>query len=78
VRFHGRSHIDAQFLGSLQCSLDAHEFQLTGGDLAGRFVVNPGSLKTALMTGKHTSEKWSAITWLRRPLEDLSYKGVAR
>jgi hypothetical protein len=39
VRLDGSSHIIAQFAGSLQGGLDADEFQFTGGDLSGGFVV---------------------------------------
>ena len=61
-----RCNIIAQFLSSLQGTLNPNQFQLTGGDLASRFVVNPGSLETALMTGKHTPEYWHCtLFWLR-------------
>ena len=34
--------------------------------MAGRFVMNPGSFETALMTGEHTLENWySTLLWLR-------------
>jgi hypothetical protein len=40
VRLDGSSHIIAQFAGSLQGGLNTDEFQLTGGDLSGGFVVS--------------------------------------
>jgi hypothetical protein len=56
-----RCNIIVQFLSSLQGALNPNQFQLTGGDLGGRFVVHPGSLEAPLMTGEHTLEKPTAF-----------------
>src|SRR6266567_5903596 len=54
--FDSSGHVIAQFLRSLQCSLDPDNFYLAGRDLSGRFAVTSRSHQAALMAGKHASK----------------------
>jgi hypothetical protein len=49
--FDSSGHVIAQFLRSLQCSLDPDNFHLAGRDLSGRFAVTSRSHEAALVAG---------------------------
>jgi hypothetical protein len=51
--FDSSGHVIAQFLRSLQGSLDPDNFYLAGRDLSGRFAVTSRSHQAALVTGQH-------------------------
>jgi hypothetical protein len=61
VPFYGSSNIVAQLLRSLQGSLDPHQFQFTGCDLASRHAVVLGGGETSLMTCEHAPEDRPAL-----------------
>ena len=54
--FDSGGHVIAQFLRSLQRSLDPDNFHLAGRDLSGRFAVTSRSHQAALVAGKHASK----------------------
>ena|ERR1700744_450308 len=62
--------IIAQFLGSLQCAPDLRKFQCASNDLSDRFVMDPSSLETALMTGAHVRFDYWYCTLLRLSFRD--------
>ena len=49
--FDSSGHVIAQFLRSLQRSLDPDNLHLAGGDLSGRFAVTSRSHQAALVAG---------------------------
>src|SRR5208282_822801 len=57
-------NIIAQFLRSLQCSLDPDNLHLAGGDLSSRFAVTSCSRQAAPVTCQHASKDWHG-TFLR-------------
>jgi hypothetical protein len=50
-------HVIAQFLRSLQRSLDPDDLHFASRDLSGRFVVASRSRQAALMAGRHSPKK---------------------
>ena len=60
------AHVIAQFLRSLQRSLDPNNLHLAGRDLSSRFAVTSRSHQAALMAGQHsTKNRNSTFLWLR-------------
>jgi hypothetical protein len=64
--FDGSRHIIAQFLGSLQRSLDPDNLHLAGGDLSGRFAVTSRS---------HQLRSW--LVSIRRKIGAALFLGCA-
>src|ERR1700731_2489145 len=62
--FDSSGHVIAQFLRSLQRSLDPDNLHLARCDLSGRFAVTSGRHQAALMAGQH-SPKDRHRTFLR-------------
>jgi len=59
-------YVIAQFLRSLQRSLDPDNFHLAGRDLSGRFTVTSRSHQAALVAGQHAPKnRSSTFLWLR-------------
>jgi hypothetical protein len=64
--FDSSAYVIAQFLRSLQCSLDPHNLQFARRHLSSRFTVTSCCGQTALVTGEHAS-KDRHCTFLRAP-----------
>ena len=64
--FDSSGHVVAQFLRSLQGSLDPDNLHLACRDLSGRFAVTSRSHQAALVAGEHASKnRYRTFLWLR-------------